>query len=197
MAPVVQHPDEPYHHHILQTCFGDKYQAEMPQIRQNIETLAKGEILIDKTLSKVYKGQTAVFVHSSRSIWLFDDFYRLDTVEGALAVVHEASHALLGTEDVFSKDGHFTVVKMTPYATPQGYFGYIDRDFKSLRAAAPAKTMVQNADSYRLLGHLALSGFQDLGHDHPMSDWVIEGVPVPEKPETAKKEPAKKKGWFS
>ncbi|KAF9534150.1 hypothetical protein CPB83DRAFT_902119 [Crepidotus variabilis] len=170
----------------------------LAQLAQNVHTLAAGVIPI------FYSGEKpasvpgdlprtiAAWDTQQRQLMIFEPFYEGHDVQtAAFNLIHEASHALLQTADHFSKDGRFTPIRHIPIGSEgnNNYCGYVHEQFRPLRQLGGAKVMLQNADTYLLLSHLAVNGLVDY-KTSPMKNWSITGSGA-----TASASSSSRRGW--
>lgn len=102
MSQVVKNHERPYNKLILNQAFGKGHDLE--EIKQNVKALKHSDVMISTVRGHLDKN-TFAWAHSNGKIEFDHKYYTLKTDrERAGTLIHEASHAILGTKDNFVHD---------------------------------------------------------------------------------------------
>lgn len=109
MEKVLQNQQHPGRHEILQKSFGENYHDHMPAIERGVERLKQGHIQVTNVFGndKHTIGETITHRDAKKEVHTGFTFHKnLGREARAGNIVHEASHAILGTEDYHVHNAH-------------------------------------------------------------------------------------------
>ncbi|KAF8902545.1 hypothetical protein CPB84DRAFT_1846197 [Gymnopilus junonius] len=176
MQRLLNGPHEEAHPHLV-NAFGENYNK--PCIKETVDQLAQGTIHIGD-MNQANKGEKADRIaetyESQARVSLMNKFHQMDPAARAGTIIHEATHALAGTRDLFnSPPGNSNDIKpLHPQAKASmeaarhtikvgyhydGNTGGLHQDFVDLKQNA-GRVMHKNADSYKVLAHTATHGLR-------------------------------------
>jgi len=146
MQAVLNGPN-PQSHPAVVKAFGNN--ANIPAIKQNVDTLANGKIRVPNSDAIAGLTQGGTNTHT-KEIGFGSTFYNSDAHTRAGTVIHESAHALHGAVDHFDPQGN-PHHQGTTFDKGKAQVGYKDSHMEQLKAQA-SHNMHHNADSYRVFG---------------------------------------------
>ncbi|PPQ69169.1 hypothetical protein CVT26_003543 [Gymnopilus dilepis] len=146
MQAVLNGPN-PKAHPAVVKAFGTN--ANIPEIKANVEKLANGKIVVPspEPAAGITQGATNV---NDKKVTFGSAFFNSDAKTRAGTVLHEATHAIHGAVDHFDQHGN-PHPQGTTFDRTKAQVGYKDSHMEQLKAQA-SHNMHHNADSYRVFG---------------------------------------------
>ncbi|KDR84163.1 hypothetical protein GALMADRAFT_151166 [Galerina marginata CBS 339.88] len=171
MLRVLDHPEDASHKRIITKSFGPE--PELGEIRKNVKLLISEDLKVgDVRLPEGFNpGVLGYMIPGVNTLHFTHEFYSDLSKKGrAGTVIHEATHALFGSKDYFTRDtgpkGIQPISKADAKHVPH-HVGYLHADFDMLKNKASG-VMHKNADSYLAFGHYAKYGPDaEIKHEKP------------------------------
>ncbi|KAF9523507.1 hypothetical protein CPB83DRAFT_862811 [Crepidotus variabilis] len=163
-ARVANFPENPENHAILVEVFKKDFMTLIDTIRKNVETIRDGKLeIVDINSGDVRHAATD---RKSKEVYLGPNFHSefKSDQQRAGTLIHEASHALVGTSDYFAKsDGKPISTHEAKKLKIGSVCGGVSKDFQKLDTCQS----VWNADSYKKLASLAIEQYNKHGGKPP------------------------------
>jgi hypothetical protein len=162
MHRVVQNPDREEHKKILVNTFGKHY--DIGAIKGHVDKLMTGTVQVadvrDKSMPNSALAKTKYSGKPNANIRFGPAYHdsKKTNHDRAGTLIHEASHALLGTKDFFKKSDKTAIVNKSDAKKGDAISGYMNQYRYKLLRDDPKSKMHQNADSWKAFGHHALTG---------------------------------------